>query len=230
MRLLSALKLDIRFQIKQGVYFVYAFLTFAYMILLSFIPASIKAVVVPIVIFTDPSVIGFFFLGAVIMLEKNQGVIQYILVTPLRMKEYVLAKLISYIVASEIASFIIVLFTYGTGFNWFLFFIGILLTSVFFTLIGFIATINCKTLNQYFIKMIPLMIIGVAPCLGILRPDLVWLNIFPGLATFNLVFGAFNTLDTMILIGDFFMALAANVVLYKYVLKKFTEDAYSEGV
>ena len=136
MRLLNALKTDLRFQLKQGVYTVYVFLAFTYLIIINLLPKSIHSIAVPIVVFTDPSVIGFFFIGSIVMLEKNQGVFTYLAVTPLRLKEYLFSKIIAYVIVAEIAGFAIVLLTYREPFNVLLLFIGILLTSILFTLLG----------------------------------------------------------------------------------------------
>jgi hypothetical protein len=81
MRLLHAVLADIRFQIKQGFYLVYVVITAMYLIIMSFLPDDILAVALPLVVFSDPSVLGLFFIGGIILMEKGQGVNQYMLKT-----------------------------------------------------------------------------------------------------------------------------------------------------
>src|SRR5690554_5975368 len=95
MRLLHAVWADIRFQFKQGFYLVYVLITITYLIILSFLPEEILSVGLPLVIFSDPSVLGLFFIGGIIMLEKMQGILSVLVVSPLRTTEYILSKVIS---------------------------------------------------------------------------------------------------------------------------------------
>jgi len=73
MRLRHAILADIRFQIKHGFYLVYVIITIMYLIILSFLPENILSVALPVVVFSDPSVLGLFFIGGIILLEKGQG-------------------------------------------------------------------------------------------------------------------------------------------------------------
>ena len=44
------------------------------------------------IIFTDPAALGFFFLGALMMLERSEGVRTALAVTPLSAADYLTAK------------------------------------------------------------------------------------------------------------------------------------------
>jgi fluoroquinolone transport system permease protein len=43
-----------------------------YLIILSFLPENIFSVALPLVVFSDPSVLGLFFIGGIILLEKGR--------------------------------------------------------------------------------------------------------------------------------------------------------------
>lgn len=73
MRLLAAIKNDIRFQIRYGFYFLYAFLTLLYSLVLIFVPEKYREIVSFIVIASDPAMVGFFFIGAIWLLKKVKG-------------------------------------------------------------------------------------------------------------------------------------------------------------
>ena len=229
MRIVSALKADVRFQFKQGFYLVYILLTLIYMVILGKLPTAWKSTVIPLVLFSDPSMVGFFFIGALLMLEKVQGVIQYVVVTPLRSIEYLLAKVLSLTILAVAATIMITLATYGYELNWFLLILGVILTSCFFVFYGFIVSIRCTTLNQYFIKMIPYLLLIVLPCFSLIGFPYAWLfNIFPSVAGLKLVYGAFNGIDPISAAALSIYLLAANLVIAGYVEKIFDRMA-TEG-
>ncbi|MBS4539366.1 ABC transporter permease [Clostridium sp. D2Q-11] len=228
MRILNALKSDVKFQFKQGFYFVYIILTLLYMIVIGQIPNKFINYVVPIVIFTDPSFIGFFFIGGIVMLEKIQGVLQYLVITPLSPKEYLISKTISLTILAELAGFAITLVTYKDSFNWIILFLGILLTSIFYTLYGFIVASGCNTINQYFVKMIPYLLILIIPLLVYFSfPNITVLKAMPPVSGFNLIYGAFNGIKLIEALGyiaymsviNFFTLLIVENIFIKNIIK-----------
>lgn len=227
MRVFNALKADLNFQIKQGFYAVYIFVTLFYIFVLRYLPDDIVTQAVPFLVFSDPSVLGFFFIGAIVMLEKTQGILQYLVITPLRSKEYLLAKALSLTILAGIAGAAISGFSYPGHIRWFLLLPSIILTSVFFTLYGFIAAAGCKTMNQYFIKMIPYLLIIILPCFSMLLPTYGFLfDIFPGVAALKLVYSAFHTVNGLeivfcmlyLAVWDIWMLTAVNRVFVRKII------------
>jgi len=224
MRITNAIKADIRFQFKQGFYLVYILLTLMYMVILGKLPEEWKSTIVPLVLFSDPSMVGFFFIGALVMLEKVQGVIQYVVITPLRSLEYLLAKVISLTILALAATIIITLTTYGYYLNWFLLILGVILTSSFFVLYGFVVAVRCNTLNQYFVRMIPYLLLIVLPCFSLIGFPYDWVfNFLPSVAGLKLVFGAFNGIDPVSTVGFLVYLIAANLAMIHYVEKLFDQ-------
>ncbi len=229
MRIVNALKADVRFQLKQGFYLVYIILTLTYMVVLGKLPQEWKSAIIPLVLFSDPSMVGFFFIGALVMLEKVQGVIQYVVVTPLRSLEYLLAKVLSLTILAIAATIMITLVTYGYALNWFLLILAVILTSSFFVFYGFIVAVRCTTLNQYFIRMIPYLLLIVLPCFSLLGFPYAWVfNVFPSVAGLKLVYGAFNGIDPLSAAALSIYLLAANLAMARYVEKVFDRMA-TEG-
>ena len=211
MRLTNAIKADIKFQINHGFYIIYTILTLIYIIVIRQLPDEYKMLIVPLIVFSDPSLLGFFFIGGIVMLEKEQGVLDYLIVTPLRTKEYLLAKVLSLTTLATIAGFCITITSSSKSVNYFLLLIGILLTSIFFTLYGFIVAANCNTINQYFINMIPYMLIIILPCFSLFFDYKYFFlfNIFPSVSGLNVILGAFNGLSIIegILYGIYLLSL-----------------------
>jgi hypothetical protein len=194
MRLIGALKTDIRFQHKQGFYAVYVLLTLMYLIIIQKIPSGpVKDYAVPLVIFSDPSMVGYFFIGGIVMLEKQQGVLDYLAVTPLSPMEYLISKSVSLGLVAAAASFMITASAYRGSTNWFVLFASVFLISVSFTLYGFMVAAGCRNINQYFVKMIPFLLLAVIPCFSVIGFRFSWIfRIFPNVSGLMLVLGAFR--------------------------------------
>jgi len=73
MRLLMATAHDIRYQAKYGFYFLYAFITVVYSAILYFLPDQHKSIGASLILLTDPATLGFFFVGGIWLLEKDEG-------------------------------------------------------------------------------------------------------------------------------------------------------------
>ncbi len=126
------------------------------------------------------------------MLEKGQGILDLVTITPLRTKEYLLSKVISLNVVSLAAGITIAVFTHQT-FNWLLLIMTILLTASVFTLFGFMVAIRCHTVNQYFGRVIPWMILIIVPCFSLIGFPMSGLfYVFPSVAAAKLFIIAFN--------------------------------------
>lgn len=125
-----------------------------------------------VLLFFDPAVIGIVFVGALVLFEKSENVLQALVITPMKIDEYLQSKIISLTALSLLSAFIfMILMTVfnETEFNLFYLFIGITLTSIMLILLGFIIVSRVQGVNGYLLGMI----IGF---LGLTFPPL--LNIF----------------------------------------------------
>jgi fluoroquinolone transport system permease protein len=219
-----ALKADILFQWKQGFYVIYIVLSFVYLVLLSQLPQAWHAYTLPYIIYSDPSVLGMFFIGGIVLLEKQQGILQSIVVTPLRTGEYIASKILSLALISLMATLLISLSIYRGDVNYLYLILGTLLTSIFFTLVGFLIATKCNSVNAFIFKMIPWMILLVIPCLSLIEFPYNWIFIvFPSVACLRLVLGAYNQiphLEAWLLI---IYMIIINILMIKRVYKIFEE-------
>lgn len=159
MRILTAIKYDIKFQVRHGFYHAYLLLTVIYIAGLRMVPGDYRPAVSSLVVFTDPSVLGFFFIGGMVLLEKGQNTLESLFVTPLKVSEYILSKVVSLTMLSLLTSLAIAFFSRGAVFNVFWFVLGVGLSSVLFTLMGFALAARAKSLNHYFLYSFPLAIL-----------------------------------------------------------------------
>jgi len=192
MRTLNALHADMRFQFKQGFYLVYVVIVIMYLIILHYLPANIIDTALPLVVYSDPSVLGMFFIGGIIMLEKEQGLLQVFTVTPLRTTEYLMSKVLSLAIVSVLATMALTFFSGCNQVNWLLVIATTILTSAIFTLCGVLISAGCQNVNQYLLKTVPYMLLFVLPCFSLIWfPEGNWFCVFPSVGALRLMLGAY---------------------------------------
>lgn len=160
-RLRKLLYGDIRFQYKYGFYLVYLILTVFYVCLLYAFPESVRGKVASLLIYTDPAAAGLFFMGAIILFEKSQRVLNSLAVSPVTVKEYILSKLIS---LGLIGTLVGVVIAAASG-NRHLISValGTFLGSMIFSLFGLIAASVMNSLNQFMVVTIPIELLCTVP-------------------------------------------------------------------
>lgn len=169
------LKLLVRYQILT----IALVVTVGYVVLFTGAKAYLAESVVTMLIFSDPAMLGFMFIGALVLFEKSAQTLSAITVTPLRTSQYLWSKVFALTIMAIPCSIAMALVgLQGVQWHWLL--LAVVLSSALYTLIGFIGVLRVKTLNQYLI-VIPLFMIPLCvPLLG-------WLNITPEFYGYYLV-------------------------------------------
>ncbi|QTL97453.1 hypothetical protein GM661_05380 [Iocasia frigidifontis] len=221
-RLWANIKGDIILQIKYGFYGVYVVLILFYIFILKFLSIKLSTFLLPLIIFSDPALLGFYFIGGLILLEKDENTLDYLLVTPLRIREYLISKMVSLTVLALLASVIIVIFSYGTIFNCLLLLSGIVLTSFFYVLIGFVAVARFNTVNDYIFSSVLYMILLNYPLFEYLGLYKSYLSYFsPAKASLLLIVGAFTGVEVWQLIYAIAYLIVAIIIVYHFAYKSF---------
>ncbi|MBT3253551.1 MAG: hypothetical protein HN995_05925 [Candidatus Marinimicrobia bacterium] len=188
MRLLAAVAQDIRFQFRHGFYYAYLVLTVLYIITLRLLPESLVHPALTLILFTDICALGFFFIGAIVLLERGQNLPQSLFVTPLRLHEYLLAKIFSFLFLSIASAFLIMLgaFVGGQDLIWFIF--GAIMSTLIYTLFGLVFAARARHVNDYFVKALGIGLLISLPIFAYLRLfDTPLFYVFPTRATLILL-------------------------------------------
>ncbi|MFA9380797.1 MAG: ABC transporter permease [Acetanaerobacterium sp.] len=186
MKLRALLIGDIRFQYKYGFYFLYLVFSVLYIALLYALPQDWLSKAGVLMIFTDPAAMGLFFMGAIVLLEKGERVLDSIAVAPIRPHEYMLSKLLSLAVISVVVALAVAL-AGGIRLHPFYFVAGVLLGSCLFSCVGLIIASHSTTLNAFLLLSIPAEIVINLPAIAYLfgyRP--AWLILHPGVCMIEL--------------------------------------------
>lgn len=169
MRLSAAIKQDIKFQFRHGFYYAYGVLTVLYILMLRLLPETMTYPALTIILFTDICTLGFFFIGAIVLLERGQNLTDSLFVTPLRLHEYLLAKLISFLLLSVTSATLIMLGAqiWGQDMLWFIF--GAIFSAIIYTLFGLIFSARARHVNDYFVRALGIGLLISTPILAYLR-------------------------------------------------------------
>jgi len=161
------------------------------------VPDMNKPIFHTMLLFFDPAIIGIMFIGALVLFEKSENVLQALVTTPMRTDDYILSKITSLTILSIISAaiFVILLNIFGgIDFNIQYLAISIILTSVMLILLGFILVSRVNSINEYLLAML-------VSFLGLLFPPMLQLSglyenvlfyVWPTQASFILFTGVFN--------------------------------------
>jgi fluoroquinolone transport system permease protein len=167
---------DCRIQFRNGFY--YAAIAVALMLVgvLVWLPQEQGKWILPVVLLGNLATNGFYFLAAIVLLEKAERSLDAQLVTPLRGWEYLLAKLAALCLVSLIESVTIVAVAYGGAVDWAILAVGIVLMTHIFACFGFLLGIRYASINEFLFPSILATVLLGLPLLDLLDiwPSAVW--------------------------------------------------------
>ncbi len=189
MKLGSMIALDMRFQFRYGFYFLYFFLTLLYCAMLAAFPPAWQSRIAVLLIFSDPAAIGLFFMGAIVLYEKSERVLDSLAVSPVSACEYIISKLVSLALVSTLAALCIG----GAGSllrHPLYFILAVFFGSCLFSALGLMVAVLVPTLNAFILAVVPFEIVINIPAVAYIfgwRPS--WILFHPGVSMVEL-FGA----------------------------------------
>lgn len=152
-----------------------------------------------LIIFNDPALLGFLFVGVMVLFEKNENTLQALSVTPIKIGSYILSKSISLTVVSLVCCYAMVIGSYGFDFNFIHFTIGTILTTFIFSMLGFVAVAGQSSFNKYILRALGIILFLTLPFIGYfgLVPK-IWFILFPTQPAIDLYNLAFSTYATYV--------------------------------
>lgn len=184
---------DVRFQFRHGFYLAYALVSIVYISLLLLVPTSYLEKISILIIFTDPSVLGFFFVGGLVLLEKDQSIFNTLFVTPIRIHHYLISKILSLTLLAIVSSSFIFIIIHQFHIHYLPFLLAVLLSSILFTLIGVLLAARVDSVNMFLYTSPLLVIILYLPLLHFFNlNDSILFFLLPTQAVLILLEGAFG--------------------------------------
>jgi fluoroquinolone transport system permease protein len=217
------LKKEITLQWRQGFWLVYFVFTAIYVTVLLNLPEENRMLVSLILILSDTTMLGIIFIGALVLLEKQQAVIQSLFVTPLEPSQYIWSKTISLSLIAVCMSILVYLPVWHFTAYTLLLLACIAFTAGTFVLLGLGLAARVDTINQYFGLMMGasmLLILPVLPYL-LLEQHPVFLFL-PYVASLDLMLGARESLPLWRIFLDIILLVAWGYIAYKFALRRVT--------
>lgn len=181
--------------------------------------------ILSLLLLNDPTIIGLFFIGVIIIIEKNENVLSALFVTPINHHIYLLSRIIALSLVGWICALGMGYFALGASLNPFYFSYAVLTTCVIACLFGiYIVSFEIEFL-KFLLKSIPILLLFFnLPLLnyfGITDSILFYLSPIQGtLNLFTLSYG--DSLSTIEILYSFSISLVWIIPLYIFVYKTFS--------
>jgi fluoroquinolone transport system permease protein len=182
-RLATTVRLDVLLQWRNGFVAAVAFVLVCWLVLLTRLPAIDWAYLLPPVLLGNLSMVSFYFIGGLVLLEKGEGTLEAQIVTPLSAVEYLISKVITLTALSVIESLVIVTLAHGGVFHAPALTAGVAAAAVIYTLLGFLAVARYHSINEYIVPSVFYVILLSLPLLryfGIWEGRLLYLHPLQG--------------------------------------------------
>ena len=228
-RLQTAVRWDMRLQFRNGFYYAAAFIAVLMTLVLWQLPTAELPTILPVFVLGNMTIGTFYFMAGLVLLEKGDGVLEGLIVTPLRQSEYLAAKLVSLTLLTIVENVGIVTAVYGFRYNFLLLALGVGLMACFNILFGFIAVARYDSINRFLLPSILMTLTLAVPLvhyLGFWTSPLLYLH--PVQATLLLIKGAFQPIAPwQMAYGVLYAALwigllfkASQRIFYQFIILK----------
>jgi fluoroquinolone transport system permease protein len=222
MRLLHLIIQNIQFQFRHGFYLVYLVISMSYVAILRIMPDQIAQKAFILLIFSDVSILGLFFIGAIVFLERDQGIMQTLFVTPLSISEYIFGQALSLTILSLLMGFLIAFLRFGHSFNLIPVIAAIISASILSTLTGIAIAVKQRRVTSYFVIATVITLPFFLPVFNYLQiTTMPLLQCMPTTSILNLLESAFTTFSTTTYITAGSVLVAWGIFIAFWTMQRF---------
>ena len=218
------LKKEITLQWRQGFWLVYFVVSAIYIIVLFNVSMENRMMVSLIMILSDTTMLGVIFMGALVLLEKQQLVIHSIFVTPLEPSAYIWAKSISLTLIAVSMSILVYLPVWQFSAYSILLLLTVAITAGTFAMLGLGLAAKVDTINAYFgvqIGVSMLLLLPVVPYLLLNQhPAFLFLHY---IASLDLMLGALKPMPAWRMALDFLFLFLWAYLAFRFSLQRVTK-------
>ena len=182
---------DVRLQARYHIYTAIAFSTAGYIAIVGLLPEDLPSGLVAFLVFAEAGIVGFPFVGALMMFERNERTLSAVAVTPTPAWVYLASKAISLSVASVAAGYALAAFAFPGRVDIAVMLAAVAATSAVTVLAGIGALGGARSLNHYLVRAAAVMIVLAIPLLALAGLVGRWsLALLPSHASLMLLLGA----------------------------------------
>nr|MDT0662020.1 hypothetical protein [Micromonospora sp. DSM 115978] len=185
---------DLRLLARYQIATVAIAVTVLYVVLFRAVPAARTDAVTVLLVFSDPTMIGFLFVGVMVLFERGANTLQAVVVTPLSTGQYLWSKAIALTTVAVPCGLAMTVASHGTDVQPVPVILGVALSSLLFVFVGVVAVARVRSVNEYLLIVPVFLIPAVLPILdtlGVLESPLFYL--FPTQASLVLLAAAVTT-------------------------------------
>lgn len=178
---------------------------------------------ITLLIYNDPAIVGFIFIGISTILEKDQEILPALFVAPLNRHIYLISRIITLSSIGFFSALAMALTAKGISFNFIHFSVGAFSTCVLFCLMGIFVVSSTTEILHFLLRSVPLLIFMSLPLLNYFElADLSFLKLFPVQGGLNLIANSYAELPNSgeIIFGYFSIAVWTPL-LYLFVYRIF---------
>ncbi|EOD00223.1 ABC transporter permease [Caldisalinibacter kiritimatiensis] len=173
--------------------------------------------VLPLFVLTEPVMLGFILIAALIFMEKDEGTIKAYIVTPGRLPEYLASKITLMLILGIISVLISTILVVGFDADYVSLLIIVILGGIFASSLGLIVASFFKNLSQAMIWIIAITLVLSIPTVSYFFPSFApWF--FTILPTYPLMFAIreaiFQTGNSSIIYSTALYLLVVSIITY----------------
>jgi ABC-type multidrug transport system permease subunit len=157
-------------------------------------PPPFNLNLVPIILVFEVVLLGFFIASVMIFQEKQEGTLRAYRVSPSGSLNYILSKSALFLVLSLLYGLPVLLVAFGTGINYPLVLLLLLLSSLLMTLFSIAVAVFFRNLSEWFFVGVAILLVNSIPMLAYAFPTfapqwITWIPSYPAVfATRNVIF------------------------------------------
>jgi len=150
MRLAAALSNDVRLQLRYGLYSVSVLMVVIWGgLILPLRGVLATPALLPALVLVNLIVTSFYFMAALVLFEKGEGVLAALVVTPMRSGEYLVSKALSLTVLATAETLLIAAVLFRQDVQWLRIIVGSLLLGFLYACAGFVMVVRYASINQF---------------------------------------------------------------------------------
>lgn len=196
-RLGASLLQDLRLQLRYGFVAAGIFVAVFWIAILSFLPSQSLRFAVPAFLFLNGTMTTLFFVAGLVLYEKREGVLEALVVTPLRHGEYLASKIATLSLLATVETLAIALLGWGSDFDLAPAVVGVVTIGVLNSLFGFLLVFHYDSINEFLLPagvFVAFLEIPVIASLGLWQSPIFYL--WPTQGALLLLDAAFDPIAT----------------------------------
>ena len=182
--------------------------------------------VLVLIIYNDPALMGFLFVGVMLLFEKNEGTTEVIAVSPIRLSHYIWSKSMALTIIATFCCLAMAIACYGMDFHFGHLIGASILVTLLFSFIGYGVIASEKHFNTYILKAAGIIILLSLPFLGYFELlPMYWFSMFPtypGIELFSMAFQTEQSLSFILI--QYLLAIIWCAISYFWAFKRMEKN------